>query len=166
LRSAVNVLLYRCDTDARASSLSGMEAMAASTETIRGKPRLMGPLSTCPTSTPDQATLVSIVDDDRWVGKSLERLLKSKDFRAQAFLSAEDYLQFGNHGETACLILDVRLPGISGLELQHNLAAKQNKVPFIMMSALDGAEIQVHALASGAVTLLGKPFDDNSLWKP
>ena len=68
-------------------------------------------------------------------------------FERRPFLSAEDYLQFG-------------------LELQHNLAAKQNKVPFIMMSALDGAEIQVHALASGAVTLLGKPFDDNSLWKP
>ena len=163
MRSAVKVLLYHCDSDARASSLSGMEAMAASTEAIRGKPRLRGLLSTCPTSTPDQATLVSIVDDDRWVGKSLKRLLKSKGFRAQAFLSAEDYLQFGNHGETACLILDVRLPGMSGLELQHNLAAKQNEVPIIMMSALDRAEIQAHALANGAVTFLEKPFDDNSL---
>jgi FixJ family two-component response regulator len=84
-------------------------------------------------------------------------------FERRPFLSAEDYLQSGNHGETACLILDVRLPGMSGLELQHNLAAKQNEVPIIMMSALDRAEIQVHALASAAVTLLGKPFDDNSL---
>jgi FixJ family two-component response regulator len=140
-----------------------MEAMAASTEEIRGKPRLRGLLSICPTNAPDQATLVSIVDDDRWVGKSLKRLLKSKGFRAQVFLSAEAYLQFGNHGETACLILDVRLPGMSGFELQHNLAAKQNEVPIIMMSALDRAEIQAHALANGAVTFLEKPFDDNSL---
>jgi FixJ family two-component response regulator len=103
------------------------------------------------------------MDDDRWVGKSLERLLKSKGFRAQAFLSAEDYLQFGNHAETACLILDVRLPGMSGLELQHNLAVKQNELPIIMMSVLDRAEIRAHALANGAVTFLGKPFDDNSL---
>jgi FixJ family two-component response regulator len=84
-------------------------------------------------------------------------------FERRPFLSAEDYLQIGNHGETTCLILDVRPPGMSRLELQHNLAAKQNEVPIIMMSALDRAEIQVHALASGAVTLLGKPFDDNSL---
>lgn len=111
----------------------------------------------------DKATLISIVDDDRWVCKSLERLLKSEGFRAQAFFSAEDYLQFGNHRETTCLILDVRLPGMSGFELQQNLAAKQNEVRIIMISALDGAEARAQALAAGAVAFLGKPFDDTSL---
>ena len=68
----------------------------------------MCPLSMCPA--PDKASLVSIVDDDKWVATSLARLLKSRGYRAQAFVSAEDYLRFGNHRDTSCLILDVRLP--------------------------------------------------------
>src|ERR1700685_3322469 len=68
-----------------------------------------------------QAALIAIVDDDPWVRKSLERLIKAEGFRTETFATAEDFMRAGDHRETACLILDLRLPGMSGMELQNRL---------------------------------------------
>src|SRR2546426_11909482 len=109
-----------------------------------------------------ETTLISIVDDDKLVRKSIERLIKSSGFRVQAF-AAEDFLRSGNHRDTACLILDARLPGMSGLELQRQLAASHSRVPIIFVSAHDVQEAREKALRAGAVAFLGKPFSDEAL---
>ena len=109
------------------------------------------------------ARLVSIVDDDDSVRKSLGRLLKSAGFRVEAFASAEDFLEFGNQFETACLILDVRLTEMSGLDLQRQLADEKNRVAIIFISAHDEQESRTQALQAGAIAFLGKPFNDKEL---
>ncbi len=107
--------------------------------------------------------LIAIVDDDRWMRRSLERLLKAAGFRAEAFISAEHYLAAGNHQGTECIILDVGLPGISGFELERRLKAEQKRLPIVFVSAHDEPGIRDKAANAGAVAFLGKPFDDNAL---
>jgi FixJ family two-component response regulator len=107
--------------------------------------------------------LVSIVDDDDSVRKSLRRLLKSAGLRVQAFASAEDFLEFGNQFETACLVLDVRLTGMSGLDLQQQLASENSQIPIIFVSAHDEREARAEAMQAGAIAFLGKPFNDKTL---
>jgi FixJ family two-component response regulator len=107
--------------------------------------------------------LIAIVDDDRWIRKSLERLLKSAGFRAETFVSAEDYLAAGNHEETGCIILDIGLPGMSGFELERRLTADHNRRPIVFVSARDEPKVRDEATLAGAVAFLGKPFDDNTL---
>lgn len=109
------------------------------------------------------ATVVSVVDDDDSVRKSLERLLKSAGFKVEAFASAEDFLKFGKQLEIACLILDVRLGGMSGLDLQRQLVAENSQVPIIFVSAHDEQEARARALRAGAIAFLGKPFNDKVL---
>jgi FixJ family two-component response regulator len=109
------------------------------------------------------ATLVSIVDDDNSVRKSLGRLLKSAGLRVEAFASAGDFLEFGKQFETACLILDLRLTGMSGPELQRQLADEKSMVPIIFVSAWDEQESRTQALRAGAIAFLGKPFNDKVL---
>jgi FixJ family two-component response regulator len=87
--------------------------------------------------------------------------MKSIGFRVEAFASAEDFLQDGNLHDTACLILDVRLPGMSGLDLQHRLAA--HHLPIIFVSAHDEQKTREQALQAGAVTFLNKPFSEEAL---
>jgi FixJ family two-component response regulator len=115
-------------------------------------------LSTGPAAGP-----VAIVDDDKWVLKSLERLVKSAGFRVQTFLSAEDFLQSGKDSRTICFILDIGLPGMSGLDLQRRLAAENSQVPIIFVSAHDETETRKQALAGGAVAFLSKPVNDKAL---
>src|SRR6266699_1501993 len=79
--------------------------------------------------------VVSIVDDDVSVRRSTRRLLRSSGFRAEAFASAEEFLDSKSAAETACLILDLRMPGMNGLELQRRLAQNGNSVPIIFLSA-------------------------------
>jgi FixJ family two-component response regulator len=107
---------------------------------------------------------IAIVDDDRWMRNSLERLLKSAGFRTESFASAEDYLDAGDHGDIGCIILDVILPGISGFDLDRALAAQHNRVPVVFVSAHDEQEARQEAAQAGAIGFLGKPFDDNSLF--
>jgi FixJ family two-component response regulator len=111
----------------------------------------------------DAATLVAIVDDDDLIRKSLRRLLKSANLRVEVFASAEDFLKFGNLDETACLVLDMRLTGMSGLDLQRQLVAQHSGVPIIFVSAHDEQEARAQALGAGAVAFLGKPFSDRVL---
>ena len=111
----------------------------------------------------DECPLIAIVDDDRGMRRSLERLLKSAGFRAEAFISAEHYLASGNHEETGCLILDIGLPGMNGFELERRLTAEYHRLPIVFVSARDEPEIRDEAAHAGAVAFLGKPFDENML---
>jgi FixJ family two-component response regulator len=103
--------------------------------------------------------LISIVDDDRLVREGLISLVRSAGFAAQAFASAEEFLSFANRGDTACLILDVLLPGMSGLELQSQLTAtiSSHRIPVVFITARDDEATRQQALTGGAVDLLRKP---------
>jgi FixJ family two-component response regulator len=106
---------------------------------------------------------ISIVDDDESVREALKSFLKSAGFEAEAFASAEELLSSGHLSGAACLILDVRMPGMSGVELQDRLTASQERVPIIFISAHADDEARERALASGAVDFLQKPFSDEAL---
>ena len=107
--------------------------------------------------------LVSIVDDDESMRVALHGLLKAVGLPAQAFASAETFLESGQQRETACLIADIRMPGISGLELQAKLNAERCKIPTIFITAHGDSEMRMQALRAGAVEFLTKPFDDEVL---
>jgi FixJ family two-component response regulator len=110
-----------------------------------------------------EAARIAIVDDDRWICGSLERLLKSAGFRAESFVSAEQYLDGGDHDGVGCVILDIRLPGMSGLELGRWLASNRHRVPVVFISAHDEPRVRHEAAQAGAIAFLGKPFDEVEL---
>jgi len=107
--------------------------------------------------------LVAIVDDDVLTRCSLQGLLKAVGLPAQAFGSAEEFLRSGKQWGTACLIVDIRMPGMSGLELQENLIAEGCRIPTIFITAHGDAKMRAQALRAGAVEFLTKPFDDEIL---
>jgi FixJ family two-component response regulator len=94
---------------------------------------------------------------------ALDGLLKAVGLPSQAFASAETFLESGQQHRTACLIADIRMPGISGLELQAKLNAARCKIPTIFITAHGDAEMRMQALRAGAVEFLTKPFDDEVL---
>ena len=106
---------------------------------------------------------IAIVDDDKWVRRSLERLVKSAGFKVATFVSAEDFLQASQDSATVCVILDIGLPGMSGLDLQRHLVAENSQIPIIFVSAHDEAEMRTQALAAGAIAFLSKPVNDKAL---
>jgi FixJ family two-component response regulator len=110
-----------------------------------------------------KAKLVAIVDDDDSMRDALEGLLKAVGLPAQAFASAEEFLRSGQHRQTACLIADIRMPGMSGLELQAHLNAEHCRIPTIFITAHGDAKLRMQALRAGAVEFLAKPFDDEAL---
>jgi FixJ family two-component response regulator len=110
-----------------------------------------------------KSTIISIVDDDESVRDAIRSLLKSIGFRVEVFASAEDFWHAGRLHHTACLILDMRMPGMSGLELQRRLAAAQWRIPIIFITAHDEEEARARALRAGAVAFLDKPFSDEVL---
>jgi FixJ family two-component response regulator len=114
-------------------------------------------------STHRESKFVSIVDDDDSVRGTLRELLRSAGFSSRAFESAEAFLGSGHHQETACLITDIRMPGMSGLELQARLNAEQCRIPIIFITAHGDEEMRFQALRAGAVEFLPKPFDDEVL---
>jgi FixJ family two-component response regulator len=107
--------------------------------------------------------LVSVVDDDDLMRKSTRRLLRSAGLRAETFASAEEFLTSVLAEETACLILDLRMPGMNGLQLQQRLAESSNPVPIIFLSAHSSANEERQALQAGAVEFLQKPVNKNVL---
>jgi FixJ family two-component response regulator len=107
--------------------------------------------------------LVSIVDDDESMRIALHGLLKAVGLPSLAFASAETFLESGQQHQTACLIADIRMPGISGLELQARLKADRCKIPTIFITAHGDSEMRMQALRAGAVEFLTKPFDDEIL---
>ena len=107
--------------------------------------------------------LISIIDDDDAMRSSLENLIRSIGLRAQGFSSAETFLNSNQAHETHCLILDVRMPGMSGLELQRQLGAANWRIPIIYITAHADDDARAQALAAGAVDFLYKPFREEDL---
>jgi FixJ family two-component response regulator len=107
--------------------------------------------------------IIAIVDDDESVRFALKGMMKSVGLPAQAFASAEDFLNSGLLRQTACLIADIRMPGMSGLDLQNKLNAEHCRIPTIFITAHGDAKLRLQALRGGAVEFLAKPFDDEVL---
>jgi FixJ family two-component response regulator len=107
--------------------------------------------------------LVAIVDDDDLVRSALQGLLKSIGLPAQTFASSEEFLKSGRQHQTACLIADIRMPGMSGLELQAKLNADHCRIPTIFITAHGDEKMRMKALRAGAVEFMAKPFDDEAL---
>ncbi|HEX6738836.1 MAG TPA: response regulator [Vicinamibacteria bacterium] len=108
-------------------------------------------------------SLVSVVDDDESVRESLPDLLRQLGFAAQAFSSAQAVLASGALGETRCLILDVAMPGMSGLDLQEELKRRRQEIPIVFMTARADETERRRLLAQGAVECLFKPFSEAAL---
>jgi FixJ family two-component response regulator len=109
------------------------------------------------------APLISIVDDDDSVRNSLNNLLRSLGFRAMDFASAEEFLNSNHLNETDCLILDVRMPGMSGLDLQRHLVAANSRVPIVFITSHGDGDARTRALEAGAVAFLYKPCREETL---
>ena len=107
--------------------------------------------------------LVAIVDDDDLMRGAVQGLMKEAGLEARAFASAEDFLNSGVLRQIACLISDIRMPGMSGLELQDTLNAKGCRIPTIFITAHGDAKMRLQAMRAGAVEFLAKPFDDDAL---
>jgi FixJ family two-component response regulator len=107
--------------------------------------------------------LISLVDDDESIRRTTTLLIESFGFHARAFESAEGFLKSGQLNETSCLIIDLQMPGMNGLQLQSHLAASGYKIPIIFITAHDNKESRQQALQAGAVAFLGKPFSDELL---
>ena len=107
--------------------------------------------------------LIAVVDDDQSVREALENLISSVGFEVKLFASAEDFLDSDTPLQTDCAILDVRLPGISGPELQERLAAEGQSIPIIIISAQGDDKTQDEAVAAGAIAFLRKPVREEVL---
>jgi FixJ family two-component response regulator len=114
-------------------------------------------------ATQRKAKMVAIVDDDELMRSALQGMLKAVGLPSKVFASAEEFLKSGQHAETACLIADIRMPGMSGLELQAKLNAEQCRIPTIFITAHGDTKMRMQALRAGAVEFLAKPFDDELL---
>ena len=104
--------------------------------------------------------MIAVVDDDEMVRTGLERLLRTSGYPVSAFASAEEFLASGRLQECRCLIADIRMPGMSGLELQARLNADNCSIPMIFITAHGGTKMRMEALRAGAVEFLTKPFDN------
>ena len=116
-----------------------------------------------PVAAQGNSRFVAIVDDDDLMRGALEGLLKQAGWPVRAFASAEEFLSSGQQHHTACLIADIRMPGMSGLDLQAKLNAEQIRIPTIFITAHGDARMRMQALRAGAVEFLAKPFDDELL---
>jgi FixJ family two-component response regulator len=107
--------------------------------------------------------LISIVDDDEALRSSLEDLIRSVGFRVQGFSSAEAFLRSNQVQTTDCLILDVRMPGMTGPGLQRDLRSKNTDLPIIFITAYENPDIRAQVFEAGAVAFLYKPFYEEDL---
>ena len=108
-------------------------------------------------------SLISVVDDDASVRESLQCLIKSCGFAVEVFASAEEFLKSDHLLNTRCLILDARMPGMSGLELQRRLATSHYEIPVVFITAHGDEASRSRALKGGAVDYLLKPFREEAL---
>ena len=104
--------------------------------------------------------LIAIVDDDQSVQSALQDLIESEGLSTLCFGSAEEFLDSGAQNEAGCLIADVRMPGMSGIELQGKLKADRCRIPIIFITAHGEAKMRIQAMCDGAVEFLTKPFDN------
>ena len=112
---------------------------------------------------PTDHFFIAIVDDEPALREATENLLKSAGFRAQSFASAEDFLQSESPRSTRCLVLDARLPGMSGLDLQRYLALAGFRIPIVFISAQEDSDgrLEAQAVQAGALAFLHKPFGED-----
>jgi FixJ family two-component response regulator len=111
----------------------------------------------------ERNNLIAIVDDDESVQSALQDLLEAVGLSTRCFGSAEDFLGSGEHRSASCLVVDIRMPGMSGLELQSKLKAEQSRVPIIFITAHGDEKMRLQAMRAGAVDFLTKPFDQEVL---
>jgi len=107
--------------------------------------------------------LVAVIEDDESYRVAVQRLLKSAGLSVESFASAEAFLNSGQQHETGCLISDIRMPGMSGLELQSKLNSDHCAIPTIFITAHGDEKMRLQAMRSGAVKFLVKPFDGETL---
>ena len=110
-----------------------------------------------------RARVLSLVDDDTSVRIATGRLIRSVGFTVEMFISGEEFLHLGHLQETFCLVVDVHMPGMNGLQLQSHLAAAGHRIPIIFITAYPDERIRTLALRAGAVNILNKPFSDEAL---
>jgi FixJ family two-component response regulator len=109
--------------------------------------------------------LISIVDDDESMRESTQELVRSLGYQTAAFASAEEFLQSDSMDSTSCLIADVQMPGLSGIDLQRSLIDRGVQMPTIFITAFPDEGTRLRAVTAGAVGYLGKPFSEESLLK-
>lgn len=107
--------------------------------------------------------LVAVVDDDRSVQSALKDLMESAGLSARCFGSAEEFLEWDPRNQTACLVADICMPGMSGLELQATLKAEGSRIPIIFVTAHGDGQTKVQTMKAGAAGFFSKPFDDEEL---
>jgi FixJ family two-component response regulator len=112
---------------------------------------------------PSEGSTVFVVDDDADVRASIQGLLKSVGLRSQCFGTTQEFLRNKRPDEPSCLVLDVRLPGVNGLDFQHELADAGVQIPIVFITAHGDIPMTVRAMKSGAVEFLTKPFRDQDL---
>jgi FixJ family two-component response regulator len=110
-----------------------------------------------------EGPIVFVVDDDASVRPAMESLIRSVGLRVKSFASAHDFLRYERPDAPACLVLDVRLPGLSGLDLQKELASSGNRIPIIFITGHGDIPMSVQAMKRGAIEFLTKPFRDQQL---
>src|SRR2546426_4935394 len=125
-----------------------------STPTFEGQRQRMGA---------QDAPVISVVDDDESLRRSLRNFLRSVGFRVETFASAEEFLASAERENTGCLVLDLRMTGMSGLDLLRHLAAAKVRVPAVVLTAHGDEEIRQRCLGAGAVAFLDKPFRGDAL---
>jgi len=113
----------------------------------------------------EKSRVVAIVDDDEFVRNALQGMINEVGFQALTFASAEEFLNSGEPQHTACLITDIRMPGMSGLELQSKLNKDRYRIPIIFITAHGDEDLRMRALRAGAVEFLTKPVAGESLIK-
>jgi FixJ family two-component response regulator len=115
------------------------------------------------TSESDEATVVAVVDDNACIRETIQTLLTSVGYAAETFRSAEEFLAWRRKSQPGCLILDVRLPEISGLQLQRDLSASGDRIPIVFITGHGDVAMAVQAIKAGAVDFLLKPFREQDL---
>ena len=109
--------------------------------------------------------LIAVIDDDESMQDSLLDLIESAGLVVRCFGSAEEFLEYDLHGEVGCLIAEIQMPGMSGLELQARLKEEQCNIPIIFITSNAGARMRIQAMREGAVEFLAKPLDYQLLLK-
>ena len=112
---------------------------------------------------PKTKPLISVVDDDESMREAIRGLMKSLGYTAEAFASAEEFLNSRKASRTSCLIADVQMPGMTGVELYRHLLASGQTIPTILITAYPDDSVRARALGDGVVCYLSKPFDENDL---
>ena len=107
--------------------------------------------------------IVSIIDDDEFIRDATNRLVRSLGFSAPTFASADEFLRSPRLHDTSCVISDVQMPGIGGIELQNMLVAKGKSVPIIFITAFPDERVRAQAMKAGAICFLSKPFEGSTL---